>query len=58
MKKILAALLTVATVITCAFAFTACDKKAEEQQKKSKWSTSTFQANNMLSSSKGRYGTS
>lgn len=27
MKKILAALLTVATVITCAFAFTACDKK-------------------------------
>lgn len=26
MKKILAALLTVATVITCAFAFTACDK--------------------------------
>lgn len=28
MKKILAALLTVATVITCAFAFTACDKKS------------------------------
>lgn len=27
MKKILAAILTVATVITCAFAFTACDKK-------------------------------
>lgn len=27
MKKILAALLTVATVITCAFAFTACGKK-------------------------------
>lgn len=27
MKKFLAALLTVATVITCAFAFTACDKK-------------------------------
>lgn len=27
MKKILAALLTVATVITCAFAFTACNKK-------------------------------
>lgn len=27
MKKILAALLTIATVITCAFAFTACDKK-------------------------------
>lgn len=27
MKKILAALLTVATIITCAFAFTACDKK-------------------------------
>ncbi len=27
MKKILAALLTVATVIACAFAFTACDKK-------------------------------
>lgn len=27
MKRILAALLTVATVITCAFAFTACDKK-------------------------------
>ena len=27
MKKILAALLTVATVIICAFAFTACDKK-------------------------------
>lgn len=27
MKKILAALLTVAMVITCAFAFTACDKK-------------------------------
>lgn len=27
MKKILATLLTVATVITCAFAFTACDKK-------------------------------
>lgn len=27
MKKILAAFLTVATVITCAFAFTACDKK-------------------------------
>lgn len=27
MKKILAALLTVATVITCALAFTACDKK-------------------------------
>ena len=27
MKKILAALLTVATVITCVFAFTACDKK-------------------------------
>lgn len=32
-EKILAALLTVATVITCAFAFTACDKKAAEQQK-------------------------
>lgn len=27
MKKILAAILTVATVIACAFAFTACDKK-------------------------------
>ena len=30
MKKILAALLTVATVITCAFAFTACDKKGSD----------------------------
>ena len=33
MKKILAALLTVATVITCAFAFTACDKKGGATEK-------------------------
>ncbi len=33
MKKILAALLTVATVIACAFAFTACDKKGGATEK-------------------------
>lgn len=33
MKKILAAILTVATVITCVFAFTACDKKGSANEK-------------------------
>lgn len=36
MKKILAALLTVATIITCAFAFTACDKKGSGATEKIK----------------------
>ena len=36
MKKILAALLTVATVITCAFAFTACNNKGGEATEKIK----------------------